>query len=50
MTEGAAKKSASRGCAETLPRTASRGDLRQTVSGPDEIEDEIRNLFVTLDL
>jgi RNA polymerase sigma-70 factor (ECF subfamily) len=48
MTEAAAKKSASR--MRGRYRELLREEIAQTVSGPDEIDDEIRNLFVTLDL
>jgi RNA polymerase sigma-70 factor (ECF subfamily) len=48
MTEAAAKKSASRmrrRYGELL-----REEIAQTVAGADEVEDEIRNLFATLEL
>ena len=48
MTEMAARKSASR-----MRRRYSemlREEIVQTVAGPDEVDDEIRNLFATLEL
>jgi RNA polymerase sigma factor (sigma-70 family) len=48
MTEAAARKSASRmrrRYGELL-----REEIAQTVAGPDEVDDEIRNLFATLEL
>jgi RNA polymerase sigma-70 factor (ECF subfamily) len=48
MTEAAARKSASRmrrRYGELL-----REEIAQTVAGPDEVEDEIRNLFATMEL
>lgn len=48
MSEAAAKKSASR--MRGRYRQLLREEIGQTVSEPDQIEDEIRNLFVTLDL
>jgi len=48
MTEAAAKKSASR--MRGRYRELLREEIAQTVSASDEIEDEIRHLFVTLDL
>jgi RNA polymerase sigma factor (sigma-70 family) len=48
MTEAAARKSASRmrrRYGELL-----REEIVQTVAGPDEVDDEIRNLFATLEL
>ena len=48
MTEAAAKKSASR--MRKRYRELLREEIAQTVSGPDEINDEIRKLFVTLEL
>ena len=48
MTEAAAKQAASR--MRKRYRELLREEIGQTVSGPHEIDDEIRNLFVTLDL
>ena len=47
MTEAAARKSASRmrrRYGELL-----REEIAKTVAGPDEVEDEIRNLFATME-
>ena len=44
----AAKKAASR--MRRRYRELLREEISQTVAGPDEIEDEIRNLFATLEL
>jgi RNA polymerase sigma-70 factor (ECF subfamily) len=48
MTEAAAKKAASR--MRRRYRELLREEIAQTVSGPDEVEDEIRNLFAALEL
>jgi RNA polymerase sigma-70 factor (ECF subfamily) len=48
MTVAAAKKAASR--MRRRYRELLREEISQTVAGPDEIEDEIRNLFATLEL
>ena len=48
MTEAAAAKAASR--MRQRYRELLRQEISQTVAGPDEIEDEICNLFATLDL
>lgn len=48
MTEAAAKKAASR--MRRRYRELLREEITQTVSGPDQVEDEIRNLFAALDL
>ena len=48
MTEAAAKKAASR--MRRRYRELLREEIAQTVAGPDEVEDEIRNLFTTLNL
>ena len=48
MTEAAAKKAASR--LRQRYRELLRDEIGQTVSGPDEVDDEIRNLFATLQL
>ena len=48
MTETAARKAASR--MRRRYRELLREEIAQTVSGPDEVDDEIRNLFVTLQL
>jgi RNA polymerase sigma-70 factor (ECF subfamily) len=48
MTEAAAKKAASR--MRQRYRELLREEISQTVAGPGEIEDEIRNLFATLEL
>ena len=48
MTEAAAKKAASR--LRQRYRALLRDEIGQTVSGPDEVDDEIRNLFATLQL
>lgn len=48
MTEAAAKKSASR--MRQRYRELLREEIAQTVSSPDEVDDEIRNLFVALDV
>jgi RNA polymerase sigma-70 factor (ECF subfamily) len=48
MTEAAAKKSASR--IRRRYRELLRDEIAQTVSGPDEVDDEIRNLFTALKL
>jgi DNA-directed RNA polymerase specialized sigma24 family protein len=48
MTEAAAKKAASR--MRQRYRELLREEIAQTVSEPDEIDDEIRNLFATLKL
>ena len=48
MTEAAAKKAASRMRRDY--RTLLRDEIGQTVSHPNEIDDEIRNLFATLEL
>jgi RNA polymerase sigma factor (sigma-70 family) len=47
-TEAAAKKSASR--MRGRYRELLREEISQTVTGPDEVQDEIRNLFATLEL
>ncbi|MEO8496786.1 MAG: sigma-70 family RNA polymerase sigma factor [Planctomycetota bacterium] len=46
MTEGAAKQAATR--MRRRYRELLRDEIAHTVAGPDEVEDEIRNLFVTL--
>lgn len=48
VTEAAAKKAASR--MRRRYRELLREEIAQTVVGPDEVEDEIRNLFATLKL
>jgi RNA polymerase sigma-70 factor (ECF subfamily) len=48
MTEGAARKVASR--MRQRYRELLREEIGQTVMGPDEVENEIRNLFSTLEL
>ena len=48
MTEAAAKKAGSR--MRRRYRELLREEIAQTVAGPDEIDDEIRNLFATLEL
>lgn len=48
MTEAAARKAASR--MRQRYRELLREEIAQTVSGPDEVEDEIRNLFAVLGL
>ena len=48
MTEAAAKKAGSR--MRQRYRELLREEIAQTVSGPDEVDDEIRNLFVILKL
>ena len=48
MTAAAAKKAASR--MRQRYRELLRDEIAQTVAGPDEVEDEIRNLFTTLNL
>jgi RNA polymerase sigma-70 factor (ECF subfamily) len=48
MTEGAAKKAASR--MRSRYRQLLRDEIGDTVSGPSEIEEEIRNLFSILEL
>ena len=48
MTEAAAKKAASR--MRRRYRELLREEIAQTVARPDEVEDEIRNLFTTLNL
>jgi RNA polymerase sigma-70 factor (ECF subfamily) len=46
MTESAAKKAGSR--MRQRYRDLLREEIAQTVSGPDEVNDEIRNLFASL--
>jgi len=48
MTEGAAKKAGSR--MRQRYRELLREEIAQTVAGPDEVDDEIRNLVLTLKL
>lgn len=48
MTVAAAKKAASR--MRQRFRELLREEISQTVAGPDDVEDEIRNLFATLEL
>lgn len=48
MSEAAAKQAASR--MRRRYRELLREEIAQTVAGPDEVEDEIRNLFTTLNL
>jgi RNA polymerase sigma-70 factor (ECF subfamily) len=48
MTEAAAKKAASR--MRGRYRELLREEIAETVAGPEEVEDEIRNLFVILEL
>jgi RNA polymerase sigma-70 factor (ECF subfamily) len=48
MTEAAARKAASR--LRRRYRELLREEIAQTVSGPEEVDDEIRNLFATLKL
>ena len=48
ISEAAAKKSASR--MRKRYRELLREEIAQTVSEPDEVDDEIRNLFATMDL
>jgi RNA polymerase sigma-70 factor (ECF subfamily) len=48
MTEAAARKVASR--MRRRYRELLRDEIAQTVSGPDEVDDEIRNLFATMKL
>ncbi|MGI9474554.1 MAG: RNA polymerase sigma factor [Rubripirellula sp.] len=48
MTEAAAKKSASR--MRKRYRELLREEIAQTISEPDDVDQEIRNLFTTLDL
>jgi RNA polymerase sigma-70 factor (ECF subfamily) len=48
MTEGAAKKAGSR--MRQRYRELLREEIAQTVAGPDEVDDEIRNLFFILKL
>lgn len=48
MTEAAAKKAASR--MRQRYRELLREEISQTVQGPEEVEDEIRNLFAVLQL
>ena len=48
MTEAAAKMSGSR--MRRRYRELLREEIAQTVAGPDEIDDEIRNLFAILEL
>lgn len=48
MTEAAAKKAGSR--LRHRYRELLREEIAQTVSGPDEVEDELRNLFSALEL
>ena len=48
MTAAAAKMSASR--MRRRYRELLREEIAQTVAGPDEVDDEIRNLFATLEL
>ena len=48
MTEAAARKAASR--MRKRYRELLREEIAQTVSGPEEIDDEMRNLFATLKL
>ena len=48
MTEAAAKKAASR--MRRRYRELLREEIAQTVEGPAEVDDEIRNLFTTLEL
>jgi len=48
MTESAAKKAGSR--LRRRYRELLRAEIAQTVAGPDEVEDEMRNLFATLEL
>ncbi|REJ87054.1 MAG: sigma-70 family RNA polymerase sigma factor [Planctomycetota bacterium] len=47
MTEAAAKKAGSR--LRRRYRELLREEIAQTVSGPDEVEDELRNLFAALE-
>jgi len=48
MTEAAAKKAASR--MRRRYRELLREEIAQTVAGPDDVDEEIRNLFATLEL
>jgi RNA polymerase sigma-70 factor (ECF subfamily) len=48
MTEAAAKKAGSR--MRRRYRELLREEIAQTVEGPAEVDDEIRNLFTTLGL
>jgi RNA polymerase sigma-70 factor (ECF subfamily) len=48
MTETSVRKAASR--MRQRYRELLREEIAQTVAGPDEVEDEIRNLFTTLNL
>jgi RNA polymerase sigma-70 factor (ECF subfamily) len=48
MTEAAAKKAASR--MRSRYRELLREEIGHTVSGPETVEDEIRNLFAVLKL
>jgi RNA polymerase sigma-70 factor (ECF subfamily) len=48
MTEGAVKQAASR--MRRRYRELLREAIAQTVAGPEEVEDEIRNLFAVLQL
>ena len=48
MTEAAAKKAGSR--MRRRYRELLREEIAQTVEGPAEVDDEIRNLFTTLEL
>jgi RNA polymerase sigma factor (sigma-70 family) len=48
ISEAAAKQSASR--MRKRYRELLREEIAQTVSGPDEVDDEIRNLFTTLEM
>ena len=48
MTEAAAKKAGSR--MRRRYRELLREEIAQTVAEPDEVDDEIRNLFATLEL
>lgn len=48
MTEAATKKAGSR--MRRRYRELLREEITQTVAGPDEVDDEIRNLFTTLEL
>ena len=48
LTEAAAKKAGSR--MRRRYRELLREEIAQTVTAPDEVDDEIRNLFATLEL
>ena len=48
MTEASAKKAGSR--MRRRYRKLLREEIAQTVAGPNEVDDEIRNLFTTLGL